>query len=90
MTPLFRWRQAILDSELRSTERLVALVLSTHMDRHGASCYPSLTTIARESGVSRRTVLRALAALELAGLLSVMHRQGTVSKYFAQRPDDAL
>ena len=66
---LMEWRTTILASELRWAARLVALVLSTHMDSNGASCFPSVETIARESGLGRRSVQRALDELEAASLL---------------------
>jgi hypothetical protein len=74
---LVRWRGLIIESELPSPAKLVALVLSTHMDRDGGSCFPSLTTIAQESGLGRSTVCRALDQIEGAGLIERV-RGGTV------------
>ena len=59
----------ILASDLRWNARFVALVLSTHMDRNGGSCFPSITTIQRESGLGRSTVCRALDELERTGFV---------------------
>ena len=69
VSPVAQWRGLITGSELPWTARLVALVLSTHMNRNGGSCHPSLTTIAQESGLGRSTVCRALAELERSRFL---------------------
>lgn len=72
---LFQWRKAIVESGLflGPTARLVAFVLSLHMDADGGSCYPSLDTLAWETGLHRRTVIRQLAELELEGWIRVEH-----------------
>lgn len=58
-----------MTSGLTPTERLVGLTLSLHMDRDGGSCWPSLTTLANETGLSRRTVIRALNTLDAEGYI---------------------
>jgi DNA-binding transcriptional MocR family regulator len=81
------WRDAIRESDLRSSARLVALVLSTHMDRNGGSCFPSLSTIARETALGRSTVKRALDALQEAGFIErVSGGPTTPNRYRAGRP----
>jgi DNA-binding transcriptional MocR family regulator len=81
----------ILASELRYSARLVALVLSMHMDRNGGSCFPSLTTLARESGLGRSTVVRALAQIEEAGLIQrVGGSHGKPTRYQARSPTTGL
>jgi DNA-binding transcriptional ArsR family regulator len=80
----------ILASSLPSTARLVALVLSTHMNGAGGSCFPSLTTIARESGLSRSTVCGALAELEGGELVERSRRPGRVTHYRATSPAGGL
>jgi DNA-binding transcriptional MocR family regulator len=76
-TPLFRWRESLCASELSATRRLVALVLSMHMNAVGGSCFPGIATIARETGLGRRTVIRALQDLQTSGYLTVVERGGT-------------
>ena len=73
----------ILASDLGSSARLVALVLSTHMDRNGASCFPSLTTLERETGLSRKTVWKSIDKLEEAGLLTRERGRGRSTRYRA-------
>jgi hypothetical protein len=85
------WRVLILATELPWTAKLVALVLSTHMDVNGASCFPSLTTIARESGLSRRAVVYALDKLEAAGCIErVRGGRGKPTRYRASSARGAL
>lgn len=53
-------------SKSKGSERLVMLCLAEHADDSGY-CYPSLTTIANETKVSKRQVTRALQNLHDAG-----------------------
>jgi DNA-binding MarR family transcriptional regulator len=90
-SPLIEWRTKVLESELGWTARLVALVLSTHMDRGGGSCFPSLTTLTRESGLSRRAVCYALDKIEQAGLVErVRGGRGRPTHYRATSARGAL
>jgi DNA-binding MarR family transcriptional regulator len=50
--------------------RLVYTVLLLHMDPTHECCWPSLTTLSKESRFPRRTVTRALAELERHGLIT--------------------
>jgi hypothetical protein len=88
---LVRWRGLIVESELPSPAKLVALVLSTHMDSNGGSCFPSLSTIAREAALGRSTVIRALADLERAQLIEKVKGGPTGSnRYRATSPTAGL
>lgn len=69
LSPLFTWRGAIVESSLTSTQRLVALALSLHMNERGGSCFPTQDTLASETALSRRAVIQALRDLEDAGWL---------------------
>jgi hypothetical protein len=64
LSQLFTWRSAIADSTLPPTSRHVALTLSLHMSERGDSCFPSLNTLARETGLSKSTIAKHLAELE--------------------------
>jgi hypothetical protein len=86
---LFRWRDAIVNSTLTPTQRFVALVLSLHMDREGDSCWPSLSTLAAETGLSRRTVIRALNDLDPDFLMRKRGGPGRgPTRYTAVLPSD--
>jgi DNA-binding transcriptional MocR family regulator len=86
-----QWRTLVVTSEVGAMPRAVAHVLSTHMDRNGGSCFPSLTTIARESGLARSTVCKALNELEVAKLIQ-RDRGGPKrsTRYLATSPPDGL
>ena len=70
-SPVVVWRRMILEAEgLSWKARLMALVLMDHMNGDGASCFPSLTTLSRESGCARSTVCAGLDELDRADYIS--------------------
>jgi hypothetical protein len=62
---LFAWRNALASEEgpAVAVDRHVALSLSLYMDRDGQSAWPSQDTLARRTGLTDRTVGRALERL---------------------------
>jgi DNA-binding transcriptional MocR family regulator len=62
------WRHAIADADLTPTQKLVALMISAHMNGTGEA-WPSVETLVDETGLTRSTVQRARAALATSGLL---------------------
>lgn len=82
-----QWRRAIRDdASLKSSEKLVAYTLAERMDKDGA-CRPSMATVAREAGLSERTVRRAVVALSDDHYLSVSNGQSY--RYQAALPEQA-
>lgn len=71
MTVFFSWRQAILDSKLQPTTRHVLLTLSCHMNDAGESCYPSISLLCKETGLSNRAVITHLQKAADAGWIEV-------------------
>jgi hypothetical protein len=73
------WREAIWHSvELDATAKVVGYTLSMHMNG-GGSAFPSLKTIARESGLSPKNlapVVRGVRQLEATGFLWVEKSAG--------------
>jgi hypothetical protein len=75
------WRNCVRDNDsLTTTEKAVAFVISTYMDRDGFA-FPSKLTIARGAGLSTRihdstAVSSAVEAIEAEGLLSVTRSRG--------------
>jgi DNA-binding MarR family transcriptional regulator len=65
-----RWAFA---QEIPGPEKLVLLVLANHADDE-RTCYPSMATIARETGTSRCNVLRVIPKIVERGLLSFEKR----------------
>ncbi len=89
---LYAWQRAIRnDDSLTTTQKFVALMLSTWMDARGAGAYASTTKIAARCGYAdRRPVRKALGALRSAGYLSTEERTGRTSIYTATFPDLGL
>jgi hypothetical protein len=90
------WRTALRDSGLSSTAKLVGHTLSTHMDGNGGSCFPSVSTVAREASLSDRSVRNGLRLLEAAGLVHTRNGGGrkpggcyTANRYQACIPDSS-
>jgi hypothetical protein len=78
-----RWREALRDSDLDRTAKLVGYILSTFMDKDGLA-WPGKETIAAGAGVHPRTADKAIKRIELFGLLGVQHSPGfRTNQYFA-------
>ena len=69
-------------------QKLVLLRLASHANNEGGNCFPSVKHIALKTGLSTRTIKRAIAAIELAGLLVVNRGggQGKKSRYTLNLP----
>lgn len=65
------WQQAVLESKLPSTVKLVLLVIGCHMNAVGEGCYPSTLRIADEASLSERAVCTAIATAKEMGWLAV-------------------
>lgn len=76
LKPLFTWRSAIADSDLEPKSRHVALTISLHMNERGGSCFPSLETLAGETGLNKRQVSDGIKDLETSGYLKVTRGGG--------------
>lgn len=61
---LFRWREAIQQSILPHTTRLILFDLSLHMETDGTKCFPSTERLARETGLSKKTICTRLGEKE--------------------------
>jgi hypothetical protein len=73
---LFRWRDAILKSDLDATDRHVIVTLSLYMSTADGDCHPSITTLVRATRRSRRTVIGSLKRAESAGYLKIAAELG--------------
>jgi hypothetical protein len=101
-TPLFAWRQAIVDGEVgpqtcrvagatvsRRIQVTVAVTgLSLHMNQRGSKCWPSVGRVAGECALHERTVQRANLALVEQGFLAVVRGggRGRTNRYVIQIP----
>jgi hypothetical protein len=57
---IHRFRSGVLRTSMPSPLKIVLLVLAEFADAEGGSCYPSLTSISRLSGLNEKTVRRHL------------------------------
>lgn len=57
-------------SHLKTTEKLMLLALAEHADELGV-CWPAYDTLARMTGLNRRSTIRVVAALETNGAIWV-------------------
>lgn len=76
LKPLFTWRSAIMDSNLSSTARHVALTLSTYMNERGGSAFPGASRLAHDTALHLDTVKEKLRELERLGWLTCVERGG--------------
>ena len=65
---------------LRWTWKLVLLALADRADESGR-CYPSEARLTRDTGMNRKTIIKAIASLEEEGLVTVDRRSGEVNVY---------
>lgn len=73
----YRWLDALLsEAGPRPTVRFALLALATHMEEDGGRAFPSTRLLARETGLSRRTVEEALREAEAAGWIR-RHARGS-------------
>ena len=85
--PLADWRDAVLDSPLKANPKLVALALSTFMDRKGVA-FPGKATLAKKTSLCKRTVDGAIESLILSGFCPRQRqpRGRTSNRYGARFP----
>lgn len=71
-----RYYAAICSHGIPPNSKLVLLALMTHADWNTGACYPSVGRLATMTGLSRRTVQRALTGLQEYGLMVVTKQGG--------------
>lgn len=67
--------KAVLRRRLPSSEKSVMNVYAMHADKNGEA-FPSLVTVACETGLAKSTVIRALKSLVTSGDLVIVHEGG--------------
>lgn len=60
--------------DISPTARTVYRALLQYADRKTWSCFPSINTIAKDTGLSTRTIIRNLKILEKEDLIIKIHR----------------
>ena len=59
--------------KLSANEFRVYIVLLTYEDRKTHTCYPSLSTLAKAAGVTRKTAMKCVHLLEEKRLIDIKH-----------------
>ena len=72
------WEQ----KELTPTEKLVLLALANRHNKDTGKCYPSMTRMAADTGMCRRSVMRAIGKLEKSGLITTQRYGGSSNYYY--------
>lgn len=72
----FRWERAVLASDLEPITKLVALVIATHVGARTLRAWPTMRTLARETGTSLPTVVKHTRIIERRGFLHAHPRSG--------------
>ncbi|MGJ4843902.1 helix-turn-helix domain-containing protein [Leifsonia sp. Le1] len=65
----FRWAKSW--GGLSTSRKFVLLMLADHYNEEAHRAWPSMQTLARETGMSRRSVVNCIATLEKEGLIEV-------------------
>ncbi len=77
----FSWQHAILQSSLPPTVKHVCLTIGCHMAMDGTGCFPSYATVAEETGLTRRCVIKAVQVAEEFGYLEIQGRNRENGSY---------
>jgi DNA-binding Lrp family transcriptional regulator len=64
------FERAVITSKLSANQKLVALVLKSHMNNDDGRCFPSIKTLETECSLSEKTVRNAIRELETAGFIT--------------------
>jgi hypothetical protein len=88
----YTWRAAIIKSKLPPTTRHVLLTLSLYINEVGESAYPSIETLAVDTGLTERAVGAHLRQARDAGWLTVAKhgfrgQRWANNEYFPQLPN---
>ena len=65
----------------KPTQKAVLIALANYANEHGGSCFPSVATIMRCTGLSERAVSPAIKWLEENGLIVANRKTGRVTHY---------
>jgi DNA-binding transcriptional MocR family regulator len=74
-------KELIADNRISLTARLLLAQLLEHRNKTTGQCNPRETTLAKELGSSRRTVIRKLKELRGAGLIEVKRGRRKANNY---------
>lgn len=92
MSRVWTWRQAIFESNLQATTKLVLQALASHLNDMGGPMFPSQERLAKLCSLSERSVITHLQVAEDEGWIVASKREMQGSKwaaneYVARWPD---
>jgi len=92
---VWSWRDAIRQSGLHPNTRLVLLTLSIYMNELGRGAFPSYQTLAEDTGLNKRTVMRHIELATEAGFLEKTrglreNKSYTSNRYTAKYPEGVV
>ena len=83
----FDYNRAILASDLKPNEKLVAIAIAIHYNwKTKDMAYPSIKTLVEETGLSKATIHRAKITLISQGYLVSQRRYNNSNLYLPQIP----
>lgn len=83
----FEWhKQMIRSTALSTTAKLVGAAMFDYSDEHGRKVFPSKSTLAEDTGLSKSTVHRAIQSLRDAGWIRLVAEGGFSDQY--NRPNE--
>lgn len=71
--------------ELPAMQKIVLVMLADHNSKNGL-CFPSYDTLAKECGMTKRSVINQVEKLESAGLLTIEHFKNRTNRYVLNVP----
>lgn len=83
MSRVWSWRQAIWESELAATTKIVLQALASHLNDMGDAMFPSQARLARMCSLSERAVIAHLHIAEQSGWIAPRKRDLKGSKWAA-------
>lgn len=81
MEPFVKFPSRYMALGLKAKELSVLLALRYRLGRN-QSCWPSITTIAKDSGLDRKTVIVVIERLESMGVIRVSRQPGGHNRYY--------
>lgn len=83
MSRVWTWRQAIFESDLQATTKLVLQALASHLNDMGGPMFPSQERLAKLCSLSERSVITHLQIAEDEGWIVASKREKQGSKWAA-------
>ena len=66
--------------KLPAMQKIVLVMIANRLNKDSGACFPSLDTLAKDCGMSRRAVINQIAKLESTNLLSVERSDNQCAK----------